>query len=221
MTSLRTVLVRLLRLLRLYHPLHDWRRSHRFKKAGRAAVALWKSQGCPVPLPDIVKYEVIRGYARLHGTSILVETGTWFGNALFILRNDFNELHSIELAPELHAQARAALGHLHHIHLHLGDSAVLIPSVVPSLSAPALYWLDGHWCAGPSSHGEKETPISEELAFLLNRPAGQNVVLIDDARCFNGKTSYPAIEQLRAWVTARRPQSSFTVDNDIIRIVPV
>jgi hypothetical protein len=221
MNPLRSALSRLLRLLGLYHPLHDLRRSRRFQKSSRVALALWESQGRPSPPPDIVKYDIIRHYARLHGTPILFETGTWMGNALFTLRNDFREIHSIELAPELHTQASAALAHVSHIHLHLGDSAVLLPQISRSLSGPVLYWLDGHWCAGPSARGEKDTPISEELSFLLGRPPGRDVVLIDDARCFNGENGYPTVEELRTWVAARRPESSFTLENDIIRIVPV
>ncbi len=221
MNPLRSASLKLLRLLGLYHPLHDWRRTRRFRVTSHAALALWQSRGRPMPPPDIFKYDCIRDYARRHRTSTLVETGTWFGNALFTLRNDFSEIHSIELAPELHAQASAALAHLPHIRLHLGDSAVLLPRVAQSLSTPALYWLDGHWCAGPSARTDKDTPISEELAFLLNRPPGRNVVLIDDARCFNGKNGYPTVEELRTWVAARRPDSSFTLENDIIRIVPV
>jgi len=221
MSTVRRSIIGLVRSIGLYHPLHDWRRDWRFKQQNRIAIAQWRKQGCPPPPPDLVKYDCIRRYAREYSTPILIETGTWFGNAIFTLRHEFREIHSIELAPELHAQAFANLAHLQHIHLHLGDSATTLSIIAQSLTKPALYWLDGHWCAGPSARGEKDTPIVEELTFLLNRPAGRDVVLIDDARSFSGENGYPTIKDLRQMVAARRPAASFELENDIIRIMPV
>jgi hypothetical protein len=221
MPALRSALIQTLRRLRLYHPLHDWRRDRRFHREGRAAIRRWEAAGRPPPPPDLRKYERIRQCARRYGTDILVETGTWFGNALFTLRRDFRELHSIELAPELHRQAQAALAHLRHIHLHLGDSATELPKLAATLSAPTLYWLDGHFCSGPSARGAKDTPIFEELDHLLRRPAGRNVILIDDARLFTGQDGYPTIDQLRQLAARWRPEAIFQVEDDIILIAPV
>lgn len=221
MTSYPEILRTLLKRIGLYHPLHDWRRDRRFHRQSTVAIAQWEAAGRPVPPPDLIKYRVIRRYAQERGIRNLVETGTWFGNAIFTLRRDFTEIHSIELAPALHAQASAGFAHLPHIRLHLGDSATELPRVAASLTGPTLYWLDGHFCSGPSARGAKDTPIFEELDYLLRRPPGQDVVLIDDARCFNGADGYPTIEQLRQMVTPLRPHASFTVETDIIRIVPV
>ena len=214
-------LVRLLRRLGWYHPLHDWRRDRRFRRRRAAEVAQWRRAGCPSPPPDAIKYDCIRHYARTHGTPVLVETGTWFGDAIFTLRGEFRAIHSIELAPALHAQAREALAHLPHIHLHLGDSAAELTRLAPTLAGPTLYWLDGHWCDGPSARGTKDTPIMEELSFLLDQPVGQDVVLVDDARFFTGEHGYPTVDALRRLVAAKRPAASFELQDDIIRIVPV
>ena len=219
MNPLRLLAASCLCAVGLYHPLRDWRRDWQFKRQSRVAIALWKKQGCPPPPPDLFKYEYIRHQARQHATPILVETGTWLGNAIFTLRHEFREIHSIELAAELHARATRDFAHLPHIHLHFGDSARELQHIGQTLTAPALYWLDGHWCAGP--RGKKDTPIVEELTFLLNRPAGRDVVLIDDARCFKGQDGYPTVDELRRMVAAKRPAASFEVTSDIIRIVPV
>jgi len=221
MSFLPPALTGLLRNTGLYHPLHDWRRDWRFQRKSRAAIAQWRQAGCPTPPPDMVKYEVIRHYARKHATPVLVETGTWFGDAIFTLRREFLEIHSIELAPELHTQAVAALGHMRHLHLHLGDSATELVRIAQTLTAPALYWLDGHWCDGPSARGAKDTPIVEELNFLLRLPPRRDVVLVDDARFFNGEHGYPTVEELRQLVASRRPAASFELKDDIIRILPV
>lgn len=174
-----------------------------------------------MPAPDAVKHDVIRGCARQHGCTVLVETGTFYGDTIFALRHAFREIHSIELASGLHELARGEFGHLRHIHLHLGDSAKLLPQVASSIEPRTLYWLDGHFCAGPSARAEKDTSISEEVAWLLSRPAREDVVLIDDARLFTGRDGYPSTEELRAYVMARRPSAEFEIASDIIRIRPV
>lgn len=184
-------------------------------------MSAWEASGRPPPPPDCIKYERIRRSAREFRTPVLVETGTFRGDAIFALRRDFEEIHSIELAPELHATASRTLGHLRHLHLHLGDSATELARVAGRLTQPALFWLDGHYCAGPSARGEQDTPIVQELTLLFDRPRGENGIMIDDARLFVGENGYPSLDQVRAMAAARRPGAAFAVENDIITLHPV
>jgi hypothetical protein len=205
----------------LYHPLRDARRDWRFRRHHRALIGTWRRQGRPPPAPDLIKYEIIREYARRYGTRVLVETGTFYGNAIFTLRHDFTLIHSIELAPALHALNTRELAHLPHIRLHLGDSASVLPDLLKDLTTPTLFWLDGHFCAGPSARGDADTPISHELGHLLAQPAAGHVVLIDDARLFTGRDGYPDLAELCDQVRRHRPQATCEVELDIIRIAPV
>lgn len=221
MLPLRATAVKVARTFGLYHPLRDLRRERRFRRDSAAKIAAWEKAGRPALAPDLLKYEAIRECAQRCGISILVETGTLYGNALFTLRRDFRELHSIELAPALYEQNRRELGHLRHIHLHFGDSAEVLPRILPRIPGPALFWLDGHYCAGPSARAVSDPPIGTELDHLLRRPAGGNVVLIDDARLFDGRNGYPTLAEIREFVSRLRPQATFEVALDIIRIAPV
>ncbi len=211
----------LLRRVGLYHPLRDWRRSRRFHRTSQVQISQWRAQGCPAPAPDYVKYEIVRNNAQRHHCQSLVETGTFYGNAPFTLRHDFTAIHTIELAPELYALNCAELSHLPHVHIHYGDSASVLPQLLPDLPRPTLFWLDGHFCSGPSARGTTDTPISAELELLLARPPGSDVVLIDHARLFLGDNGYPSISQVESFVRARRPVAHFSVELDIIRILPV
>ena len=113
------------------------------------------------------------------------------------------------------------MAHLPHIRLHLGDSASVLPALLLGLSEPALFWLDGHFCAGPSARAEVDTPIRRELDHLFALPVGRHVVLIDDARLFNGRDGYPALAELRDLIRRHRPSATCEVELDIIRIAPV
>lgn len=219
--DLRSGLAAVLRGIGLYHPLRDRRRARRFAARSRLDLAAWEQQGRPSPPPAAIKHARIRNHAQRVAAQTLVETGTFYGDTLFALRDDFQSLHSIELAPELHRLAGQTLGHLHHIHLHLGDSAVVLPLLLSQLKLPVLFWLDGHFCAGPSARSDRDTPVTSELACLLTRPTGHDVVLIDDARLFNGQDDYPSLDSLRAYVVGHRPDATFTVEDDIICIAPV
>ena len=222
MNTFHSLAASCLRAIGLFHPLRDRRRDWRFRRISRAKIRSWRAQGSPLPAPDLVKYNVIREYARRYRTTVLIETGTFYGNAIFTVRRDFREIHSIELAPALHELNVRELGHLSHIHLHLGDSAKVLPLLLRDVREPALFWLDGHFCAGPSARAKTyDTPISAELDHLLRQPAGQNVVLIDDARLFVGRDNYPTIPELCEIVHRQRPDATFAVDLDIIRIAPV
>ncbi len=55
---------------------------------------------------------------------------------------------------------------------------------------------------------------------MLNHELRNHVVLIDDARGFNGTHDYPRIDDLRDTVLKLRPDLTFTVEHDIIRMVP-
>ena len=221
MNPLRLLVTNCLRATGLFHPLRDARRDWRFRRHNRRLIRDWRRNGCTPPAPDLLKYGVIRDQARRHGTRILIETGTFYGNAIFTLRHDFALIHSIELAPALHALNARELAHLPHVRLHLGDSASVLPALLLGLSEPALFWLDGHFCAGPSARAEVDTPIRRELDHLFALPVGGHVVLIDDARLFNGRDGYPDLAELRDLVRQHRPSATCEVELDIIRIAPV
>ena len=68
--------------------------------------------------------------------------------------------------------------------------------------------------------GEKDTPVMEELIQIIQHPVKDHVILIDDARLFNGKDDYPTKQQVSEFVKQRLPNHSFSIKKDIIRILP-
>jgi hypothetical protein len=51
----------------------------------------------------------------------------------------------------------------------------------------------------------------------LAHPVRGHVVLIDDARLFDGTAGYPALSELRSWIQRERPGSEVQIEDDIIR----
>ncbi len=179
----------------------------------------WEQNGCPVPPPHLVKQITIAEYQQKHNISILVETGSYLGDMIEAQKRRFKQIFSIELGVDLHRNAVKRFKSNEHIKILLGDSGKILPNILSEINEPAIFWLDGHYSAGITAKGDKECPIYEELNAIFNSKKINHILLIDDARCFNGEGDYPTIEELSNFIKSRVKDYSFEIKNDIIRYV--
>jgi len=170
-----------------------------------------------VPPPPEVKHATIKDYAKRFGLSVLVETGTYSGDTIAATRNQFAEIYSIELSPEFHKSAKQKFDDDPRVHLLLGDSGTVLREILLALNRTALFWLDAHYSGGSTARGAVDSPIIQELETILAlRP--NSVVLIDDARCFDGSNSYPTLAELSQYIRDNAPHWNLAVKHDIIRL---
>jgi len=167
-----------------------------------------------------VKAQIIRAYANKYRTRIFVETGTFFGDMLAALRDDFDRLITIELDPALAEKARQRFRDELKIRIIEGDSAVRLPEVVAELDRTALFWLDGHFSGGVTAKGNVDTPIIAELTAWLSAEAIKHVILIDDARLFGIARDYPSISAIEELVQSYQAPCKMSVEMDIVRLEP-
>jgi hypothetical protein len=189
----------------------------------RRDLKAWERSGRSTPPPHQVKQCIVSSYGAQFGTKILVETGTFRGDMVDAMKDRFEAIYSIELSPRLYALARRRFHRRPHIRILRGDSSGnILPEILAEISAPCLFWLDGHYSGGDTARGETETPVVAELRTILTHrfPEGraQHVVLIDDARCFDGTHDYPRLDQLQELTAALCPGREFSVAEDVIRI---
>jgi len=179
----------------------------------------WVRAGKPAPPPAVVKRRIIKRYARQFRLPVLVETGTFMGDTVEAMRKVFGRIYSIELSNDLFTQAQQRFVGAAHITILQGDSGEVLPGVLRQIQQPCLFWLDGHYSAGPTAKGALDTPIMQELSHIFRHPlAHRHVILIDDARLFVGKADYPTMEALRT-TTQEAGFDTFEVEDDIIRIL--
>ena len=184
----------------------------------RRRIALqWRLSGRPLPPPHVVKQLAILRYQHARKLATFIETGTFTGEMIDAMRPHFQRLISIEMSPEIHDRARRRFDADPRIEILLGDSAVVLPRVLEHIREPALFWLDGHFMGGSTARAGEDTPIRHELTALLTHPVRRHLVLIDDARLFDGTAGYPTIPELREWIHRERPGSEMQVEDDIIR----
>lgn len=178
----------------------------------------WKQNGRPTPPPQLFKRKIIKQYAKKFQLNTFIETGTYMGDTVEDCRRLFAKIFSIELDDKLYENATKRFEVFSHISIVHGDSGEKIFEILDKLDKPCLLWLDGHYSEGFTAKGDLNTPIVEELTHIFNHKVDNHVILIDDARCFNGKDDYPTIDELKKFVADKNPVLQFSVADDIIRI---
>lgn len=180
------------------------------------------------PPPYEKKRAILNSYRETYSLNILVETGTFFGETVEFFKNSFKKLYSIELAEDLALKAQRRFENDKHITIMQGDSGKILKTLVKEFKEPVLFWLDGHYSSEfyvgeeliKTARTDKDTPIVEELDAILASSL-EHVILIDDARGFNGLGDYPSIGSIKRKVKKAKGSSYVCmVENDIIQIYP-
>jgi len=200
-----------------------YRLSHNYlaRRRGIAELKEWTRSGKPLPPPHFHKQLVLREYAKRFQLKVLVETGTFYGDMVETMRPFFNQIFSIELSDSLYEMAKQRFIGVKNIEIIHGDSSKELKGILNRLDQPALFWLDGHYSAGDTAQGLKDTPIYEELTQIFEAENHQHVIIIDDARCFGQDPAYPNIEELIEFVKSYRQEVDVIVKDDSIRITPL
>jgi hypothetical protein len=214
--SMKSGLPQVLKRTSLYYLVRNWV----VRRKQTADLAAWERKGKPIPPPHMAKQRILREYAKRYGLRALVESGTYHGDMVEVMKADFDRIYSVELSRELYERAKKRFRGADHIELIPGDSSIALGRIMAELNQPALFWLDGHWSGGVTARGPKDTPIYEELRHILNAPDRGHVILVDDARCFGVDAGYPTVEELSEFIKSKRSSVDITVQDDSIRITP-
>lgn len=183
----------------------------------------WEMSGKTGPAPHTLKFKAIKENAEKFKPAVFIETGTYMGEMVEKVKRLFPKVISIELDTVLHKKAVEMFKPDTHITIMQGDSGVVLGELMQTIDQTCLFWLDGHFSGGVTAMGELVTPILKELeniAANTNRTGKKHVILIDDARLFNGTDDYPPMDEMRKVQERLFPGYGFLVENDVIRITP-
>lgn len=117
---------------------------------------------------------------------VLVETGSFHGEGIEeALLAKFEKIISFEIVPALHQECLVKFKGNEKVQLILGSSANLLLETIKSIETPITFWLDGHFCFGPSSYDpDFICPLLQELEQIKQHPIKNHTILIDDRRLF-------------------------------------
>ena len=176
----------------------------------------WKLRGEPVRSPHLLKQRTVGEYAQKYDLHTLVETGTYYGEMVAAMKNRFSRIYSVEYDHQLAQRAIKKFSRYSHIRILEGDSQQVIPELLQSLSAPALFWLDAGYYGWAGLQGNKQR-LTTELGAILRHPV-QHVILMDDARGLNGQNGAPTVAELKQRIESEFPGRFVEVKYDILRI---
>ena len=169
----------------------------------------------PRGMPFHNKLHIIALYARARTGAVFVETGTLHGDTLAAVRSEFTALHSIELQENLNQAAVARFKEDNLVFIHQGDSGEVLKSVLASISDPVVFWLDGHYSGSGTAKGSQDCPIWRELDAIIIRGNERDIVLVDDARLYGRRVSYPTLKAIEKKLLAAFPNCTMMLHDDI------
>ena len=171
-----------------------------------------------VPVPHSAKQEVIRHFASKYNIQVFVESGTFLGIMINSMKGQFKKLYSIELSEILYKNAIKKFENDKNVNIVFGDSGSMLPQVIKDINEPILFWLDGHYSGDITAKGILETPIIKELKTVLEHPVKNHVIVVDDARLFNGTRDYPTIKEVQDFLAGYSKDYKFEIKEDILVI---
>lgn len=180
-------------------------------------LAQHRLRGSPAPPPHQIKQYWVCLFQRRYSLRTLVETGTFKGTMLRAVAGQFQEMYSIELSQHYYARAVEMFSCYEHVTLLHGDSGIELASVLRGVTNRCLFWLDAHYSEGTTARGDKETPILDELEAIRRHQRNDHVILIDDARCFDGDNGYPTLTELHETLKRINPRFTVRVVDDIVQ----
>jgi hypothetical protein len=179
---------------------------------------LWNLSGKHGATPHCVKAHRITQIQRIFYYDTFIETGTYMGDMIDAQKKNFVSLNTIELSHDLSTRAKRRFERFRNIHVYEGDSASLLSGIVRKIHKPSIFWLDAHYSGGVTEKNKTNTPIISELQVILMSSSLAHVILIDDARYFNGESDYPTIQTVTSLVKKYRSAARIYTKDDILHI---
>lgn len=119
-------------------------------------------------------------------TKCYIETGTYLGNGIKEVINDYDVIHSIELSEKWYQYNVEQFKENPKVKMHFGDSKKILPQLLNTINEPVTIYLDAHYSGIYTAYGEEETPLLHELEIMKNR-SYNDIIIIDDCRLLGKK----------------------------------
>jgi hypothetical protein len=202
----------------------DFYRQFRQQQYDRSYFPIWNKNGRSSAAPYYVKQNTIKEFAAKYKSKYFIETGTLYGDMVSHAASlgIFERVYSIELSDFYFNRAKNRFRKNLVVDLRHGDSGQVLPKLLEEINDAVIFWLDGHYSGSNTATLEDvETPVSQELVSVLEhgkRRGIGHVILLDDARCFDGTKGYPVLSKLKEEIELTYLGYLVEVKDDIIRI---
>ena len=135
-------------------------------------------------MPNLTNY--FYSFTNSKKTNHYIETGTYLGDGIKVVLNNYENIHSIELADKWYQYNVEQFKNHNNVKMYHGDSKKILTELLNTIEEPVTIYLDAHYSGGTTAFGEEEVPLLFELEILKNRKY-DDIIIIDDCRLL-GKT---------------------------------
>lgn len=179
-------------------------------------------------IPHDVVSSLLANLGDVAGLNVLIETGTAFGANIINLKDDFDELLTVELSSSHYTAAMEALLPYPNVRVVCGSSAHWVPGIIVHgyPNRPVLFFLDAHYSGGDtakdSSLEHPNCPLVNELREIGLRIVPGTVVVCDDYRLFFGspyhEEGYPSLRTVQRVVRELYPADydTYTIGDQVV-----
>lgn len=119
--------------------------------------------------------------SKTNKTNHYIETGTYLGDGIKCVINNYDTIHSIELSEKWYEHNVEQFKNNKNVKMYLGDSKTILHELLKNINEPVTIYLDAHYSGGTTAFGDEETPLLHELNILKNREYN-DIIIIDDCR---------------------------------------
>ena len=150
---------------------------------------------------------------------IFVETGTLVGNTAKWASDNFKTVYTVECSYKFYLIARNKVGTIPNVQLIHGFSQHALEGILPSLTEPALIWLDAHWSPDLEYRCFDQVicPVLDEIDIISDSDQG-HVILVDDFRLFGKEYGWPSFDVVKRALESLN--KTVTYSTDVIMAVP-
>jgi hypothetical protein len=124
---------------------------------------------------------LLKSKLNIPKTRVYIETGTYLGNGIREVLNEYESIHSIELSPKWYMHNVQQFKDHENVHLYCGDSKKVLPELLKLFNEPVTIYLDAHYSGHHTAFGDEETPLLQELEILREREYN-DIIIVDDCR---------------------------------------
>lgn len=135
-------------------------------------------------MPNLTSY--FYEVSKQQKTNYYIETGTYLGDGIKTVLNNYKHIYSIELSEKWYNYNKTQFINNDNVNIIFGDSKKKLPELLDNINEPITIYLDAHYSGGTTAFGDEEVPLLFELDILKNREYN-DIIIIDDCRLL-GKT---------------------------------
>jgi hypothetical protein len=135
-----------------------------------------------------LKLDELQEIQYLYGYNIyecFIESGSYMGSTIDNIKNNFNEINTIELNENLHKFCKKKFKNVYNINCIQGNSIIELENILKKNNKNIIFFLDAHYSGGETSRSEEDVPLLEELKVINKYFKNNGIIIIDDLRLFN------------------------------------